>query len=160
MTLNILFIWRNILSNKKRSKILGSKSTRDWSFSQTHVINNELFWNFHIVFQKMLLKTFLWKITFVVQWYINRTILFCSINHTLFCMLFIFLNTYISCRDNIEFSRDFTPTRIFEYSEYQCDGNETIIHECSTGGRVCLSDRNVRTRLTCKSEYEYVYTSI
>lgn len=77
-------------------------------------------------------------------------------------MLFILKKTYITCRDNIEFSRDLTATSVtvFEKSEYQCDGNETIIHECSTGGRVCSSDWDVRTRLTCKSEYEYVYTSI
>lgn len=110
----------------------------------------------------MLNKTLLQMITLFVQWYIDHTILFCSIHHTLFCMLFILKNTYITCRDNIEFSRDFTPTSIlvFEKSEYQCDGNETIIHECSTGGKVCLSNRDVRTRLTCKSEYKYVYTCL
>lgn len=91
-----------------------------------------------------------------------------SYNFVLFFLSHIVLyviytkRTYITCRDNIEFSRDLTATSVtvFEKSEYQCDGNETIIHECSTGGRVCSSDRDVRTRLTCKSEYEHVYASI
>lgn len=69
---------------------------------------------------------------------------------------------YVTFRDNIEFSRDFTKTKIvsFEKSEYQCDGNETIINECLKRGSVCSSENDVRTKLTCKGEYEYVYTSI
>lgn len=110
----------------------------------------------------MLNKTLLEKITLFIQWYIDHTVLFCSIYHTLFCTLFILQNTYITCRDNIILLRDLTITSraSFEKSEYQCDGNETIIHECSTEGSVCSSENDVRTRLSCKGESENVYTSI
>lgn len=70
-------------------------------------------------------------------------------------LTFLTLQTY---RDGVQVSprSPGTPSFLFANQNYECNGNEAVLGDCSQNSRICSSGQ--RSYLTCKGKLSFIFT--